>query len=48
VPNVIATDITAFSVQRSALTGSQTLTLSLTVGSNPGVTRTVVLYCRNL
>jgi type II secretory pathway component PulJ len=47
-PNVIATNVTAFSVTRQSLASPQVVLLTITIGTTPAVTRSAKIYCRNL
>jgi len=46
--NTLATGVTGFTVKRISLTSPQSVAVTITAGSNPVVTRSVTIYCRNL
>jgi prepilin-type N-terminal cleavage/methylation domain-containing protein len=47
-PNVIATNVSAFDVTRNATSAPQSVTIRITIGTSPAVTRSLTVYCRNL
>lgn len=46
--NTLVTGVTAFSVTRNTLTSPQTVTISITAGVSPSISRSITIYCRNL
>ena len=47
-PNVLLQNVTTFSVTRISASSPTSLLVTITSGTSPPVTRSVILYCRNL
>ena len=46
--NTLVTGVTAFTITRNTLTTPETVTMTITAGTSPSISRTVTIYCRNL
>ena len=46
--NALVAGVTAFTVTRNTLTKPQTVTVTITAGTSPSISRTVTIYCRDL